>query len=45
EDEVVLLGSQGEESVTAEHLASLIGTIPYEVVTRINWDIPRIVVD
>ena len=45
EEEVVLLGSQGEESVTAEHLAALIGTIPYEVVTRINWDIPRIVVD
>ncbi len=44
-DEVVLLGSQGKESITAEDLATLIGTIPYEVVTRINWNIPRIIVE
>jgi len=36
EDEVVLLGSQGDDRITAEEVASLIGTIPYEVVTRIS---------
>lgn len=30
-DEVVLLGSQGESSVTVEELAALAGTIPYEL--------------
>ncbi len=45
EDEVVLLGSQGKESISAEQIASLIGTIPYEVVTRINWQLPRILVE
>jgi len=45
EDEVVLLGRSGEEVITAETLASKIGTINYEVVTRINESIPRLVVD
>ncbi len=45
EDEVVLLGKQGSEIITADYLASLTGTINYEFVTRINWQIPRIVVD
>jgi len=44
EDEVVLLGTQGQERISAEHLASLCGTINYEIVTRINPKIPRIVV-
>ena len=44
EDEVVLLGTQGRERISAEHLASLCGTINYEIVTRINPKIPRIVV-
>ncbi len=42
EDEVVLLGRQGREEVSAEDLAGKIGTINYEVVTRINLLIPRI---
>lgn len=41
-DEVVLLGRQGSEEVTAEEWAERIGTINYEVVTRIRWDLPRI---
>lgn len=41
EDEVVLIGSQGKERITAEYLASLSGTINYEIVTRINPLIPR----
>jgi alanine racemase len=44
EDEVVLLGSQGQERISAEYLASLCGTINYEIVTRINPKIPREVV-
>ena len=35
-DEAVLLGRQGKEEITAEELAQKIGTINYEVVTRIN---------
>ncbi len=44
EDEVVLLGKHGEESISADDLASLVGTINYEIVTRINPLIPRIVI-
>ncbi|MEO5927304.1 MAG: alanine racemase [Patescibacteria group bacterium] len=43
EDEVVLLGTQNEETVSAEDIASKIGSINYEVVTRINPLLPRIV--
>jgi len=44
EDEAVLIGEQGKERITADHLAQLIGTINYELVTRINWQIPRIII-
>ncbi|MRR10373.1 alanine racemase [bacterium] len=44
EDEVVLLGKQGREHIPAEQLAAWIGTINYEVVTRINPLLPRIIV-
>jgi alanine racemase len=33
-DEVVLLGTQGEERVSAEMIAAWLDTINYEVVTR-----------
>jgi alanine racemase len=42
EDEVVLLGEQGKDMITAEELADRIGTINYEVVTRVNPISPRI---
>jgi alanine racemase len=42
EDEVVLLGRQGEENVSAEDLAGWCGTIPYEIVSRIAEHLPRI---
>lgn len=41
-DEVVLLGRQCDERITAEDLASWFDTINYEVTTRINENIPRI---
>ncbi len=44
EDEVVLLGEEGGERVTADDLAGLAGTINYEIITRINPLIPRIVI-
>jgi alanine racemase len=44
EDEVVLLGKQDQERISAEYLASLCGTINYEIVTRINPNIPREIV-
>lgn len=43
EDEVVLLGKQGGECVTAEELASHIESINYEITTRILANLPRIV--
>jgi alanine racemase len=44
EDEVVLLGQDGEETITADYLANLAGTISYDIVTRINNSIPRIII-
>ncbi len=44
EDEVVLLGRQKNEEITAGELAQKIGTIPYEIITRINPQTPRIIV-
>jgi len=41
-DEVLLIGGQGDERITAEELASLAGTINYEIVTSLNGRIPRI---
>ncbi|RJO73219.1 MAG: alanine racemase [Myxococcales bacterium] len=43
-DEVVLIGAQGDEHIHADHLASWLGTINYEIVTRIASAAPRIVV-
>ncbi len=41
-DEVVLIGKQGDERITAEDLARWAGTIPYEILTNINTRVPRI---
>jgi alanine racemase len=43
-DEVVLIGRQGLAAIGAEEVAAWLGTIHYEVTTRINPLIPRIVV-
>jgi alanine racemase len=40
-DEVVLLGEQGEDSITAEELAESLGTIAYEVLARLSPRLPR----
>jgi alanine racemase len=44
EDEVVLLGAQGQRRIAAEDLAAWVGTIPYEIVTRLGAHLPRLVV-
>lgn len=40
--EVVVLGKQGNEEITADEIAGTIGTINYEVVTAITSRVPRI---
>jgi alanine racemase len=40
-DEVVLIGRQGQESITVEEMARAIGTIPYEVLSRIGVRVLR----
>jgi alanine racemase len=40
-DEVVLIGSQGLEAITADDLATWIGTINYEVVCGLSERVPR----
>ena len=44
EDEVILLGTDGRHRISAEDLARVCQTISYEIVTRINPLLPRIVV-
>ena len=41
-DEVVLLGAQGNERISAEQLAQWSGTINYELTTQIQTSVPRI---
>ena len=41
-DEAVLIGKQNNRVISADDMAKKIGTINYEVVTKINSDIPRI---
>ncbi len=42
DDEVVLLGRSGDEEIRAEDLAAVIGSIHYEVTTRIHERLPRV---
>ncbi len=44
EDEVVLIGKQGKEQITIEDIAGKLGTINYEVATRINPLIKRVII-
>lgn len=40
-DEVILLGRQDEQEITAAELADRAGTIPYEIVCRLGVRVPR----
>jgi alanine racemase len=44
-DDVVLIGRQGEETITAADLAQQCGTISYEILCDIGTRVPRILVD
>lgn len=44
EDTAVLIGQQKKDEISAEELALKIGTINYEIVTRINPLLPRLLV-
>jgi len=44
DDEVVILGKQGKNEITAEEIAKESLTINYEVTTRINALLPRVIV-
>jgi alanine racemase len=44
-DEVVLLGRQGDESVTADDWAALLGTISWEVLCGVGPRMPRVLVN
>ncbi len=41
-DAVVLLGVQGGKTISAGHLASVVDTIPYEVICAISPRVPRV---
>lgn len=41
-DEVVLIGKSGEQEITCDEMARLLGTITYEVICQINARVPRI---
>jgi alanine racemase len=43
-DEVVVIGRQGTEEVTADELADRLGTINYEIVAHIAQRVPRLAV-
>jgi alanine racemase len=41
-DEVVLLGRQGNEEITANEWATMLGTINYEILCGIGPRVPRV---
>lgn len=43
EDEVVILGKQGDEEISADEIAALANTINYEVVSSITARVPRLI--
>ena len=43
-DEVVLIGRQGAEEITATEIAQRLGTIAYEVLTSVSARVPRVAI-
>jgi alanine racemase len=41
-DDVVLIGSSGSSTVDAVEVASLCGTVPYEILCGISKRVPRV---
>lgn len=44
-DQVMIIGSQGDERISAEETARWLDTISYEITTQINTRVPRIFVE
>ncbi len=44
EDEVVILGSQGQETISANEIAKRAGTINYEIVSSLTSRVPKVYV-
>ena len=44
-DEVVLYGSQGQETISIESVAEQLNTVPYEVTCNISKRVPRIYIN
>ena len=44
EDEVVILGSQGTETISADEIAQRVGTINYEIVSSLTSRVPKVYV-
>jgi len=45
EDDVVLMGNQGDECITPDELAERAETIPYEIMLGFSRRVPRVIVD
>ncbi len=45
DSEVVLMGKQGDEAITADEIASRTGTIAYEVLTSVGKRVKRVYID
>jgi alanine racemase len=41
-DDVLLLGQDGDASISIEEMAAWAGTIPHEILTSINTRVPRV---
>lgn len=44
EDEVVVIGTQGNNQITADEIADELQTIHYEIIARLNPKIPRLII-
>ncbi len=44
-DEIVLIGEQGKERITADELADMVGSISYEILLGVDVRVPRIYID
>ena len=44
-EEAVLIGSQGQETITADDVAEIVGTISYEILCNLNNRLPRVYLD
>ncbi|MEA3232042.1 MAG: alanine racemase [Thermodesulfobacteriota bacterium] len=45
EDEVVIMGRQGDEEITADEIAGHVGTINYEIVSSLTSRVPKIYIE